>query len=130
MKKESKSKKPAKKAAPAPVKSVSKKAAPVTKETPKKAPAKKPAKKKKVAASKPNSTGAKIADLLKSTLVTQQTPVQIKEVETVPLSAAAPTPTPKPVESGAKLNAQNFRPAMQVGVKLVRPYTRFRAAGV
>ena len=131
MKKESKNKKSAKKtAAPAkaaPKKPVKQVAKPAPKAKAKK-PAKKSAAKKKPAA---NSTGAQIADLLKSTLVNQETPAPIaKKVETIPLSAAAPAPTLAPaVAAGAKLNAQTFRPTTP-NLRVVRPFTRFRAAGI
>ena len=120
MKKENKTKKSVKKAAPVVAKPKQKKA---LAKPAKKVPAKKKAKpvKKPVA----NTTGAKVADLLKNTLVTQ-TPSIVKPavVETVKLASPKP-----PAPSGATINAQNFRPVCK-DFKVIRPFTRFRAAGV
>ena len=123
MKKSTKSKKPAKKTTPlpAPVKQKKVEKKPVKKQKPKAKP--------KAKAPAPNPTGAKIADLLKHTLVNDTAPiVEAPRPASIPLSAS--TPKPPVVSSGATINAANFRPAASQPVKLVRPFTRFRAAGI
>jgi len=78
---------------------------------------KKVAKKKKPAA---NPTGAKIADLLKNTLVS--TPKE--EPKTIRIE----TPK-KPVMSTGMISAANYRPAQKTPVPIIKK-SRFSAAGL
>ena len=91
-----------------------------------KKPVKKVAKKKPAVvkkSTKDNETGAKIANLLKNTLV-GQSPFQKPAVQTVKMDAPK-----KPVMSSGFISASEYRPTNKLAAA-VAPKSRFLAAGI